>query len=135
MTLHRSGTRYLKSIYLLHQRSERVRKCDIAKELGYSKASVSSMIGRLCAQGYVYVLNHDVCLTRDGLRCARELCGKCGAIRDFWVEVLRIDGATARREAEQLAHVISADTLHALERELRERRPAKDDSPAGKMAD
>ena len=44
---------YLRTIYRLSQDRSRIRNVDIAKELGYSKPSVTNAIKKLCSDGLI----------------------------------------------------------------------------------
>lgn len=45
--MHESRENYLETIFILNKRNGKVRSIDIAKELGFSKPSVSRAVGLL----------------------------------------------------------------------------------------
>ena len=55
MELHKSGEDYLESILLLEQKSGPVRSVDLARHMGYSKASISYAVSNLRENGYLTV--------------------------------------------------------------------------------
>ena len=123
---------YLKSIYLLHQKNGEVRECEIAEYMGYSKASVCNMVKNLEKQGYVTVQCNDVRLTDCGRRCATEVYRKYLTVTLILMTVLGIDEDRAREEACRMEHVISQETVEALEGILKERGVIFYDSSVGK---
>ena len=53
--MHESGEMYLETILLLKKQNGNVRSIDIARELGFSKPSVSRGVGILKNDGYIIV--------------------------------------------------------------------------------
>ena len=53
--MHESGEMYLETILILKNKNEYVRSIDIARQLGFSKPSVSRGIGILKTDGYITV--------------------------------------------------------------------------------
>lgn len=122
MGLHKSGEDYLKVIYLLHQKQGEVRECDVAEVMGYSKASVCNMVKTLTGQGYVTHFQHDVQLTELGLQTAQTIYEKYLVARAFMISVLQIQAATAERDACHLKHILSDETIMALQKQLTAKR-------------
>lgn len=118
MQLRYSGENYLKAILLLHQKQNEVRKVDIAERLHFSKASVSIMMKNLEQQGYVTVMENNVCLTEKGSKAANDVYDRFSTIRDFFVEFLEISIENASRDAGAMEHIISNETFEALQKLL-----------------
>lgn len=118
MALHKSGENYLKTIYSLHQRYREVRERDIAEIMGYSKASVCHMVKVLSEQGYIVVENNDVRLSPLGIETARKVQYRFVVIRCFLTTILGVDERTADRDACEIEHVISDESLSALNKLL-----------------
>ena len=125
MGIHKSGEDYLKVIYLLHQKKGEVRECDIAEVMGYSKASVCNMVKALTGQGYVTHFQHDVQLTELGLQTAQAIHKKYCITKEFMVSVLQIQAATAEKDACHLEHILSDETIRALQDQLTEKGAAE----------
>lgn len=121
MALHKSGENYLKTIYSLHQRYGEVRECDIAEIMGYSKASVCHMVKVLSEQGYIIVENNDVQLSPLGIETARKVHYKFLVIRCFLTTILGVNEITANQDACEIEHIISDESLSALNRLLAEK--------------
>jgi DtxR family transcriptional regulator, Mn-dependent transcriptional regulator len=107
--------RYLEAIYEIGGSSGEVRVKDIAASLSVSYPSVSEMIDRLVESGLV---SHDkyqhIALTPKGIRIAKGLDRKHGVIQRFFVNVLKVDETVADRDACEIEHVISDETLEKL---------------------
>lgn len=118
MGLRYSGENYLKSIFLLHQEQSVVRSVDIAERLGFTKASVSRMLKNLVRDGFVAVDDNNVCLTEKGLFAASGIYERFSTIFDFLADFLEIPLDIAARDAGGMEHIISDETLCALQKLL-----------------
>lgn len=107
--------RYLDVIYEIQAREGEVRVKDIAEALNVSRPSVSEMVDRLVENGLV---THDkyshITLTAKGRRIGRGLDRKQEIIKRFFVNVLQVDDGVAERDACEIEHVISDETLNRL---------------------
>lgn len=74
MHIHESGENYLEAILKISEHSSRCRSVDVAKELGFSKPSVSVMIRELREQGFIEIdeLN-NIRLTESGKTIAKSI--------------------------------------------------------------
>ncbi|HRR90270.1 MAG TPA: MarR family transcriptional regulator, partial [Eubacteriales bacterium] len=61
---------YLETILVLSLRGGTVRSVDIARELGFTKPSISVAMKKLAAQGYIETDGGLISLTSDGKRRA-----------------------------------------------------------------
>ena len=59
--MHESGEMYLETILLLKKQNGNVRSIDIARELGFSKPSVSRGVGILKNDGYIICCWRNFC--------------------------------------------------------------------------
>ncbi len=107
--------RYLEAIFEMADESGQVKVKDIAACLDISYPSVSEMVDRLVEKGLVI---HDkykrISLTPQGKRIAKGLDRKHKVIRDFFANVLQVDETVADRDACEIEHVISDETLNKL---------------------
>ena len=76
--MHESGEMYLETILLLKKQNGNVRSIDIARELGFSKTSVSRGVGILKNDGYIIVdskgiASNDLSLQQKALDIMKNL--------------------------------------------------------------
>lgn len=107
--------RYLETMYEIEAGGDEVRVKNIAAALGVSNPSVSEMVDRLVENGLV---THDkyrhIALSAKGRRIAEGLDRKHDVLRRFFINVLGVDASLADRDACEVEHVISDDTLEKL---------------------
>jgi len=106
---------YLEAISELDQEKKAVRVKDIAKRMDVKMPTVSSMLRTLNDRGLVHYEKYEyVELTRDGERVGQEMRRRHEILLKFLTEILKIDHATADREACEMEHVLSPSTLDSL---------------------
>jgi len=120
MKLLESAEMYLETIYMLSQKSARVRSVDVAAEMGYSKPSVSRAVSILKKHGYV-VMNDDnsLSLTESGKITAEKVFERHNVITEF-LKKIGVSDDTASLDACRMEHVIS-DTTYEKIRDFCER--------------
>lgn len=107
---------YLELIYELSCDGKKARVSDIAKQLGVSKPSVNNAVVVLAKNGYVnYERYADIKLTEKGRKTAEFICSKHQTIKELFVEVLEIDEEIADRDACLIEHVISDESIKAMQ--------------------
>lgn len=120
MPLQESGEMYLETILILSEGKDAVRGTDIAKRLGYSKASVSRGISILKKNGLVSIDEAGaVKLTAKGRKIAEDIYEKHKVITRFFLQ-LGINEQTAERDACRIEHVISEATFSAIKKQLKD---------------
>lgn len=89
-----------------------MRSVDIAKELDFSKPSVSRAIGILRDGGYLEVGdNGNLILTEKGEEKAKAIYERHLVLTKFLVEVLKVEPKTAEADACRMEHIISEETF------------------------
>jgi DtxR family Mn-dependent transcriptional regulator len=107
---NRSTEDYLKQIYCIGARIDKVTTSAIAEKLNISSASVTDMIKKLGDQGYVeYTPYHGVQLTARGERLALRVIRRHRLVELFLVKALGYTWDNVHEEAERLEHVISEE--------------------------
>ncbi len=110
-----SNEMYLEIILTLEKRNNRVRSVDIAKELGYSKPSVSRAMGVLKNSGYIEHESYgEIVLTKKGRKKADALLERHETITQFLKQTLNINAEIAEEDACRIEHIISQDTADAI---------------------
>ncbi|XFA98558.1 metal-dependent transcriptional regulator [Candidatus Izemoplasma sp. B36] len=105
---------YLETICLFG--GENVKSVDIARHLKVSRASVNKAINTLIDEGLVNKeLYGDVSLTEEGKRISTNVLWKHNMLREFLIDVLKVDPTIATKEACGIEHMISTETAKKLE--------------------
>ena len=114
MPLHESGQMYLEAIYVLLQKSERVRAIDVGAYLGYSKPSVSRAVGLLKKSAHITVdTDGYITLTAKGEAFAEQLYERHTVLSNMLM-ALGVDEETATEDACRIEHVISERSFAAV---------------------
>ena len=107
---------YLELIYELSLDGKKARFRDIAKQLGVYKPSVNNAVVVLDKNGYVdYEKYADIKLTDKGRKTAEFICSKHQTIKQLFIDVLNIDEKIADTDACLIEHVISDESIKAMQ--------------------
>ncbi|AVQ45719.1 metal-dependent transcriptional regulator [Clostridium botulinum] len=110
---------YLEAIYELSKESNGVKMTRIAEKLGVTKASTNSAMVTLAEKGLITNEKYKkIFLTPLGLKIARFTYKKHHIIKDFLIEILNIDSSIADEDACAIEHVISSDSVYAMQKFL-----------------
>lgn len=105
---------YLEQIHNLIEAKGYARAADIAQNLGISQASVTNMIQRLDAEGYlVYERYRGVTLTTAGRKIGQEIARRHDVLTRL-LSGFGLDPATVHRDVEGMEHHMSKQTLEVL---------------------
>ena len=105
---------YLEQIHNLIASKGYARVVDIAKNLGISQASVTNMIQKLDAEGFVvYERYRGVVLTEEGSKVGTEIARRHEVLTRLLVG-FGIDSKTIHEDVEGMEHHISRQTLDVL---------------------
>jgi Mn-dependent DtxR family transcriptional regulator len=118
---------YLEKIEQLIVRKGYARVVDIAAELKISQASVTAMVQKLDAEGFVkYEKYRGMVLTSSGLEVARRIAHRHKLLTDFLRTIGVTDEKVIYDDVEGMEHHISPETFKAIESLTRylERNPA-----------
>jgi DtxR family Mn-dependent transcriptional regulator len=115
----RSVEDFLKSVYSLQQKSERVSTNALAEVLSISPPSVTDMARRLESAGLVdYRKYYGVRLTDDGMAIALRVVRRHRLIELYLVNELGYDLHEVHEEAERLEHAVSDRFVTAISDKL-----------------
>lgn len=121
MKIQESGENYLEVILNLEQKNGVVRSIDIARELGFSKPSISRAMRILKEAGYVSQAPYgDVSLTEAGREKAKSIYERHQLITEFLIKSLGLDCVTAEQDACRIEHIISRKTMDYIKYYLEE---------------
>ncbi|KOR25683.1 metal-dependent transcriptional regulator [Clostridium sp. L74] len=112
---------YLEAIYELSEENNGVKMTHIAEKLGVTKASTNSAMITLAEKGLITNEKYKkIFLTPLGLKIARFTYKKHHIIKDFLIKTLNIDSSIADKDACAIEHVISSDSVYAMQKFLSE---------------
>lgn len=111
---------YLERIQELIEAKGYARAVDIAGSLGISQASVTNMVKRLDAEGFVrHEKYRGLVLTEAGEAIAKAI-GKRHRILSDFLNLIGVASAEAERDVEGMEHHLGTSTLEAIEALCRE---------------
>ena len=120
VTHRQSEQDYLESILMLSREKQFVHRIDVAKREGVSQAAVNKAIKLLLEKGYVYEDGKHLYLTSEGVAYATQVYEKHCLVRDF-LQKLGVSASTAEVDACKFEHLVSAETVAAMQRFLKEK--------------
>ncbi|MGC9963126.1 MAG: metal-dependent transcriptional regulator [Acidimicrobiales bacterium] len=112
--LHPAVDGYLETIGWLAEEGGPVISAGVARRLGKSKASVSEMLERLVAGGYVERADRRILLTEAGKERARGVIRRHRLAERLLVDVVGLPWRDVHAEAGRFARVISDDVVERL---------------------
>ena len=111
MNVQESAEMYLKTILILEKRIGIVRAIDIAREMQFSRPTVSQQIKNLTANGYLEVNNKkQIFLSPKGREIAEENYYRHNGLVDFFIWI-GVSEETALEDACRIEHYISQETF------------------------
>lgn len=119
MKIQQSGEKYLETILILEKRNGIARPVDVARELGFSKASVSRAVAilkeeKLIEKGSI----NQILLTKLGRKTAEKSLEKQRILKNFLI-MNGIDIKTADTDTQKLSYFLSAKTINSMKSELK----------------
>ena len=125
MALQESGQMYLETIYVLLQKSNRVRAIDVCEQLGYSKPSVSRALGILKSGEYITVDRDGFITMTDSGREVAEKVYERHTVLSGLLTALGVSEEIASEDACRIEHVISDESFEAIKRYLEQTQSKK----------
>lgn len=120
MKIHEAAENYLETILVLQKRNGTVRSSEVARELGFSKPTVSQYMKSFREDGYVTVgPEGNISLTCKGKEIADRIYERHVLIARFLM-VLGVDEETALADSCKMEHDISEQSFRCLKRHLEE---------------
>ena len=120
-----SGQMYLETIYVLLQKSNRVRAIDVCEQLGYSKPSVSRALGILKSGEYITVDQDGfIAMTESGREVAEKVYERHTVLSGL-LTALGVSEEIASEDACRIEHVISDESFEAIKRYLEQTQSKK----------
>ena len=119
--MNKSAEDYLKTIYILKEKIERLHAVDVARELGFSKPSVSSAMANLKKEGLIAIKGDgEIEFTKKGLKVAGDIYDRYVMLCGFLQNVAGVDETVAKEDACKMEHCISKQTREGIKRFVEE---------------
>ena len=115
--MYQSGKYYLQTILSLEKRYGTVRSVDVARELNYSKASVSRGMTLLRNHKYIFADERGFLqFTEDGRKIAENIYEKYQVLTSFFMFYAKVNREKAEVDACKVEHIISRETFEGIKR-------------------
>ena len=123
MAMLESGEDYIETIYRLKKRNGIVYSIDVARELGFSRPSVSRAMGILRDEEYITMdeVGKEINLTDKGRKKAVEIYDKHKTLTAFLQDVAGVSEKIAEADACRIEHIISASTFRGIKNYMKRR--------------
>ncbi len=106
---------YLEAILNLEEVQKVARAKDIAEKIGVQRGSVTSALKNLAERDLInYEPYSFITLTQQGKKIAREITYRHAILKDFLINVLKIDEKTAESTACRMEHAVDKKTLERM---------------------
>lgn len=113
--MYESGENYLETILMLKEKNGTVRSIDIARELEFSKPSVSRAVGILKENGYITVENGgELELTAQGSDLAKSIYERHKLLTEFLMKVADVSEEIAEKDACKMEHIVSKEVFQGI---------------------
>lgn len=116
MAMLESGEDYLETIYRLKKKNGTVYSIDVARELGYSRPSVSRAMSILREDEYITMEEPDkeINLTEKGRKKAVEVYDRHKTLTLFLQKTAGVSEKIAEQDACRIEHIISTSTFRGI---------------------
>lgn len=119
MKLTQSIEDYLEAIYILEHSKQQAKSVTIANMLHVSKPAVTKAMNELMSLGYIIKKPYsDIFLTEKGRKIGKNIYHRHTVLHKFLEDKLGLSHEIAERDCCMIEHVISKETLEAIERLL-----------------
>ncbi len=124
--MYESGEDYIETIYRLKRKNGSVRSIDVAKELGFSRPSVSRAVSILKKDGYIIVdETGNLELTDKGKKKATGVYDRHKTLTKFLIETAGVSEKTAEADACRIEHIISESTFRGIKKFMKSQKSAE----------
>ena len=121
MAMLESGEDYIETIYLLKKKGA-VFSIDVARELGFSRPSVSRAMGILKENGYITMdeKTKEINLTETGKKKAAEVYDRHKTLTSFLMKTAGVSAKVAENDACRIEHILSPSTFKGIKKFMKE---------------
>ena len=116
MNIYESAEDYLERILILQEKNTEVRSIDIARDMGFSKPSISVAMKKLKEAGLIDIDEHGfITLTKEGHVIADKVYERHIVLKKALIS-LGVHEEQAEKDACKVEHVISEETFAAIKK-------------------
>ena len=120
MKIYESAEDYLEMILVIKRKKRSVRSIDIAREMNFSKPSISIAMKKLQKDGLIEInQGREIDLTPAGREIAERIYERHVVISQILMKI-GVEETTAVKEACRIEHVISQDSFEKLKEAVNE---------------
>ena len=120
MKLYESSEDYLETILILLQENGSVRAIDVAKRMGFTKASVSVALHKLEDNGYIAIKKTgDIILTEEGYTIASKIYERHLVLSEILM-CIGVSEEQAKIDACKIEHDLAEETFACIKNKLKE---------------
>ena len=124
--MQESGENYLETILVIKEKKGFVRSVDVARELNFSKPSVSRAMGILREDGYITMEpTGEIRLTEKGKARAEEIYGRHRLLTAFLTAVAGVPKPLAEENACRMEHILDQAVVEGIHQFMEERESGK----------
>ncbi len=106
---------YIETIYHIVEEKQVARAKNIADQLGVSRASVTEALRALSSRGLINYAPYEVItMTEEGMRVAEDVIFRHNTLKNFFIEILAIDEATAEDGACKIEHSAPPEVIQQM---------------------
>lgn len=109
MSLQESGENYLEAMLIVQQKNGYIRSVDVARQLSFSKPSVSRAVSILKRAGHITTTPKGIVLTESGEKIAKQIYERHQFLTRFLMAI-GVSEQTAAADACRMEHVVSEET-------------------------
>ena len=119
MNIYESAEDYLERILIIQERKDKVRSIDIARDLGFSKPSVSVAMKKLKEAKLINVdKDGNISLTQEGHIIADKVYERHCVLKKLFIDI-GVNPEQAEIDACKIEHDISEETFEAIKRRVK----------------
>lgn len=113
--MNKAAEEYLKSIYLLYIKNNKVRVTDVANLMNCSKPSVTKQLNILSKEGMIkYEAYSEITLTDKGIDNAKRIIETYNILYLLMKDIFKLDEETSKIEADKIKSVLSDKSINAI---------------------
>ncbi|MBO4560165.1 MAG: metal-dependent transcriptional regulator [Lachnospiraceae bacterium] len=121
--MNESAEDYIKTIYMLQKKTGCVHSVDVAREMGFTKASVSAAMANLRKKDIIRMQpDGEIVFTTAGRKAAEQIYEKHTTLSEFLKDVAAVDDKTAKEDACRIEHYLSPSTFDGIKKFVESRQ-------------